>query len=962
MPSVARHSRIMTAIKLIAAIALTELCIMFLFDYLHMESLLTQVQVNLADAFLLSVGASVVIYWWVVRPMKSVDEYQEAKEAATRALSLLEATLESTADGILVVDNAGRIAGHNEKFREMWGIPAAVLEAGDDEQALRHVLDHLVDPEGFLRKVKELYANPGNVSCDMLEFNDGRVFERYSQPQQMGGKILGRVWSFRDVTERKRDEERIRLSAERYRSLFENSMDAIYITQREGPFIDVNKAALDLFGYTRDEMIGMDVKHVYADPADRIRFQAAIEAAGAVRDYEVRFRKKDGWVMDCLLTSTVLRDEAGDVIGYQGIMRDISEKKRIEIELKESEEWLRTIFEASPAGIVVVDPEGRITFANGSMEQIFGWAHNELAGVRYPELVHESERAIGDSTMQKLIRGDIELVAIERHYQRKDGSDFWGFLSGRRLVGSDGRLRALLGIITDITDRKKMEQQLLEIKQDWEDTFNTITDMITVHDGDFNIIRANRAAEQILNLPFLGMTKVKCYTQYHGTGCPPEGCPSCQVLKTGKSTTSEIFEPHLGRHIEIRAIPRLDRDQQLIGLIHVVRDITEHRKLEDQFRQAQKMEAVGQLAGGVAHDFNNILSAIIGYGHLLLMKMADDDPLRTNVDQIMEASERAATLTHSLLAFSRKQMISLKPVDLNDLLKKFEKFLLRLVREDIVLRVVCPDEGIVVMADSGQIEQALMNLVTNARDAMPEGGELVIRTERVHIDNEFMKLDGHGKPGDYARITVTDSGMGMDEETSKKIFEPFFTTKEQGKGTGLGLAMVYGTIKQHGGYITVRSRPGQGTTFTIFLPLVGSAVEKLRDEGAQDVQPPMRGNETILLAEDDDALRRLGSTVLGQFGYTVIEAVDGEDAIMKFVENRDRIQLVILDAIMPKKNGREVYDNIRLVAPSMKVLFASGYSSDVIGPKGITADEVEFMLKPISPKDLLKKVRNILDA
>lgn len=658
----------------------------------------------------------------------------------------------------------------------------------------------------------------------------------------------------------------------------------------------------------------------------------------------------------------MLSDEKGKVLGYQGIIRDVTEKKRIETALRENEAWLRAIFEASPAGIILVATDRKITFANQRMVQMFGRAHQELIGLPYYELLNESEKTVSDRKMEQLMAGEIEQVSTERRFLRKDGSDFWGFVSCRRLERPDGGLRALVGIIADITDSKKMEEQLYLVKQDWEETFNTITDMITVHDKDFNIIRANKAAEQILGLPFLDMTKAKCYEYYHGTGCPPEGCPSCQVLKTSAPSTSELYEPHLKKFIEIRAIPRLDKNNALVGLIHVVRDITEHKKLEDQFRQAQKMEAIGQLSGGIAHDFNNILSAIMGYGHLLLMKLADNDPLRSNVDQILEASDRAATLTRSLLAFSRKQTISLKLIELNGFILKFEKFLLRLIREDIEFKTVCSAGDITVMADAGQLEQVLMNLVANARDAMPEAGKLTIRTDLVHIEDEFMTLDGHGKPGEYALVTVSDTGSGMDKETQQKIFEPFFTTKEQGKGTGLGLSMVYGIIKQHAGYITVYSEPGQGTTFKIYLPAVRSHADVEPEEERKKETQVRGGSETVLVAEDDEAMRRLVSSVMGQFGYKVIEAVDGRDAVQKFMENKDRIQLIILDAIMPNMNGKQAYLEISSMRPHIKTLFVSGYTSDVISSEELSAKNVHFILKPVPPLELLRKVREILEA
>jgi PAS domain S-box-containing protein len=397
-----------------------------------------------------------------------------------------------------------------------------------------------------------------------------------------------------------------------------------------------------------------------------------------------------------------------------------------------------------------------------------------------------------------------------------------------------------------------------------------------------------------------------------------------------------------------------------VCLMASVIDITEQRKLEDQLRHAQKMDAVGTLAGGVAHDFNNILSAIIGYAHLLLMKMKADDPLRVNVDEILGASERATTLVQSLLAFSRKQPINLTSLELNAMVKRFEKFLGRLLREDIEARIVCTNTPLPLIGDSGQLEQVLMNLSVNARDAMPGGGCLTIETGLFDLDEAFIKAHGYGKPGAYALLSVTDTGSGMDGATKERLFEPFFTTKEKGKGTGLGLAIVYGIVKKHDGFINVYSEPGQGSTFKIYLPIAQGDVDWKEQKDAVAV-PVRGGTETILVAEDDAVLRKLSVTVLRQAGYAVIEAVDGEDAIAKFTANKDAIRLVILDGIMPKKNGKESYDAIKVLVPDIRAIFMSGYAEDIFTHNGFPKNEVAFILKPVSPNVFLEKVREVLD-
>ncbi|HEY6837980.1 MAG TPA: response regulator, partial [Geobacteraceae bacterium] len=384
-------------------------------------------------------------------------------------------------------------------------------------------------------------------------------------------------------------------------------------------------------------------------------------------------------------------------------------------------------------------------------------------------------------------------------------------------------------------------------------------------------------------------------------------------------------------------------------------DITAQKKLEQQLRHAQKMEAVGTLAGGVAHDFNNILTAIIGFGSLLDMKMAEGDPLRPHVTQLLAAADRATNLTRSLLAFGRSQATETKRMDLNEIVTGMERMLRRILREDIELRIHLCQEDLPVRVDVGQIEQVLMNLTANARDAICGVGAITVATGVTELDEEFRRIHGYGEPGSYALITFADSGSGMDEKTRLRIFEPFFTTKDVGKGTGLGLSICYGIVKQHGGYINCYSEPGMGTTFRIYLPLTP---ESAAQKKALVEVLPRGGTETILLAEDDPTVRSLTTSMLAEFGYTVIEAQDGEEAVARFSEHSTAINLCLFDAIMPKKSGWEAYGEIRKMCPDAKVLFVSGYQAEQTSQVTGGAD---FIAKPVSPRVLLGKVREVLD-
>lgn len=395
------------------------------------------------------------------------------------------------------------------------------------------------------------------------------------------------------------------------------------------------------------------------------------------------------------------------------------------------------------------------------------------------------------------------------------------------------------------------------------------------------------------------------------------------------------------------------------GVLNIFTDITESKKLEQQLLQAQKMEAIGQLAGGVAHDFNNILTAIMGYGNLLKTKIKEEEPLVKYIDNILTSAEKAANLTKSLLTFTRKQLIDPKPIDVNEVILNTEKLLSKLIGEDIEFSVKLNGKNLTVIADNNQITQVLMNLATNARDAMPRGGKLTISTDTIEIDDIFIREHGYGTRGLYALISFEDTGTGMDEKTVARIFEPFFTTKEVGKGTGLGLATVYGIIKQQNGYIDVQSKLNDGTIFNIYLPIVLTALEENKSIGVPQV---VGGRETILVGEDEEDIRNFIREVLEGYGYRIIEAIDGDDVVQKFKENKNDVRLLLLDVIMPKKNGNDAYNEINNGnGNNMKAIFISGYTADFIQRHAGSGDEINFLYKPIDINTLLKEVRRVLD-
>ncbi|MBA4372320.1 MAG: hybrid sensor histidine kinase/response regulator [Thermodesulfovibrio sp.] len=520
----------------------------------------------------------------------------------------------------------------------------------------------------------------------------------------------------------------------------------------------------------------------------------------------------------------------------------------------------------------------------------------------------------------------------------------------------------------DIRERRKIEEALRNSRAFVRNIFESVGEGLIVIDSTYRIISANRA--------FLSLTKQtiektigrRCHEISHHSPEPcylaGEDCPSQKTFETGEP--QEALHVHKladgsNAYVEVRSYPMKDESGTTVSVIETINDVTSRRRLEEQLRNAQKLEAVGQLAGGIAHDFNNILTAIIGYGNLLQMNVSEDDVLRSKIDHIVTAAEKAATLTRSLLTYSRQQLINTRPVSLNEIITGVEKLLSRLISEDIDLQIVLTPAETIINADAGQLEQVLMNLVTNARDAMPEGGVLEIKTETTELTADFVSAHSFGRPGKYIVLSVSDAGTGIDDRIRSKIFDPFFTTKEVGKGTGLGLAMVYGIMKQHGGFIDITSSSTKGTTFNLYLPASGPVEIKKLTPATEASSEIRGGSETILLAEDDEVIRTLSQKILEKAGYTVLATMDGAQAVEEYIQHRASIDLLLLDVVMPKKNGKVVYDEIRAMDPSVKTLFFSGHTADLLHHEGKLNAELNFIRKPLSVNELLLKVREVLD-
>jgi PAS domain S-box-containing protein len=787
---------------------------------------------------------SCLLYWLVHGYMKRLIAAREALEKENREYRLVQAALMESEEQFhnmftkhsaimyLVDPDTLRIFDANEAAQKFYGYSAAEFKNLKISDLNPMPAEEIREIFGESRRNEYHYIFKHRLACGEV-----RDVEIYSTPIRLTErKFLFSI--VHDITERKRAEELLVFSEHRFRAFFENSTDALFL-MRDDEFFECNPAALGMFGYGCDVLIS-NKPFSFSPPVQpdgRESTRAAAEYLSAALDgepqqFEWKFRRHDGVLFDASVIMNRFDVDGNTFLKVS--VREITEQKRSENALRESEARFRSLVEATSDWIWEIDENDVFVYSSPKVKDFLGFEPCEV---------------IGKTPFDLLPANEVKEIKEFFHSCKKEAKAFSGLEN--RNVHKDGRIVVM----------------------------------------------------------------------------------------------------------ESSGVPICDSSGRLTGYRGIDRDITGHKQLEEQLLHAQKMEAIGELAGGIAHDFNNILTAIMGYVYILQIRIKDE-ALGKYVEQINYSAQRAASLVGKLLAFSRKQIICLHPVKINETIRRAENLLSRVIREDIEIRTGLSDEELIVLGDEGQIEQVIMNLATNAQDAMPSGGTLTIQSGRCVLDREFVHVHGYGNPGTYAVITFVDTGCGMDEKTRERIFEPFFTTKEIGKGTGLGLSIVYGIIKQHDGYIDVSSMPGKGSTFSVYLPLGRKTPEKT-------VTPMLSksagGSGTILVGEDDADARRFIKTILEEFGYFVIEAVNGSDAIEKYSENIDRIRLVVLDVVMPRKNGMEAYAEMRKTNPDIKTIFLSGYPDDILDARNIPEDGAHFMEKPVEPWKLLEKIKSLLD-
>ncbi len=822
------------------------------------------------------------------------------------------------------------------------------------------------------------------------------------------GAITGTVLVFRDISERKQAEKQLRQSEERFRSIFENAVMGLYRSTPAGRILMANPALVRMLGYSSFEELAQRnlEENGFVPDYPRSAFKERIESEGQVIGQESAWLKRDGHKLFVRESARAIRDETGHTLYYEGTVEDISQRKQTEEEIGRRNQELTLLNQIIAASVTSLEPAEILATACQELASAFAVARltatlvnaeKTEAAVVAEYLVEDRSSALntcvsvaGDPVLQYLLIHKAPLVIDKVQPEGQDDPHLSAIHQVMRQRGAAALLILPLIVAGEVVGSLALEAgqprhfSAAEINLAW-----SVTDQVAMTLARAWLDKERRqlsaAIEQTAESVFITDTegtilyvnpafeRTTGYRRAEAVGRTP------RLLKSGQQdadfyramwTTTSHGGVWQGRFInkkkdgtlytaEETITPIQDEAGFIVNYVAVKRDVTYQLQLEEQYHQAQKMEAVGRLTAGIAHDFNNSLTVINGFAQLMQFTLPPDAPQRESVNNILEAGRRAANLVSQLLAFSRKQIIEPKVVELNTLVAEMDKMLRRIIGEDIKLKTDLAPDLWPVKIDPTQVDQVIFNLAVNARDAMPAGGRLTIETTNVTLNQAYVHQHAEVTPGHYVMLAISDNGIGMNEEVKQHIFEPFFTTKEVGQGTGLGLATVFGIVKQNGGHIWVYSEPDQGTTFKIYLPRLVEA--ELPAHSSEQANHLPQGTETILLVEDEPTVRELASRVLRQQGYTVLEAANGQEALLLAREHRGEIHLLLTDVIMPGMNGKALAGRLASIYPQAKVLFVSGYPDSAMIHHGMLDPGVMFIQKPFSPAALVRKIREVLD-
>jgi PAS domain S-box-containing protein len=765
----------------------------------------------------------------------------------------------------------------------------------------------------------------------------------------------------RIAIERKRTQEALARSENKYRVLYSGSPAILHSIDSQGSIVSVSEGWLKALGYSREEVLGRKSSEFLTPESQKYAEEKVLPEyfrTGSCKDVPYQFVRKDGKVLDMLLSAIAELDEAGNYVRSMAVMTDVTLRNKAVHALAGSEERFRSMVENISEVFFTTDNEGVLTYVSPAIEAVTGFSAIEVMGLHFRELLHTDDAA----QLSGALPGDEgnPYEPLELRIVTKAGKPKWLRCSTRPAF-KDGKADGLRGVMMDIDSRKRAEEGSLKSTLLLQSIIDTSQALVYVKDMDGRYILANRRFQEVHGLigqAILGRTDYELFGKERAVSL--RRMDQMAVLHGQSLNSEETRTLEDGEHVYMTdRTPLRDHRGKVYAVCGMSTDVSEFKRVEEQLRQSQKTEAIGRLAGGIAHDFNNLLTAINGYSSLALAMTGSDSPAHGFLQEVLKGGEKAAALTRQLLAYSRKQILDPSILNLNDVVKDMEPMLHRLIGEDIVLESSLAQDLAQVKADRGQIGQILLNLVINARDAMPRGGKVTVETANAELDAAAAK-EAEVPPGQFARLTVKDTGIGMPPEVKARIYEPFFTTKAPGKGTGLGLPVVFGIVKQSEGCITVDSEPGKGSSFNILLPkarskAAGPAPGKKAPETAHET-----GTESILLVEDDASVRQFAGIALKSLGYRVDTAMNGLDALHILKEGGTAFQILITDLVMPEMGGKDLASEVRRMHPGIPILFMSGY--DKSAPQEAQGMGGEYFLqKPFTHGELAEKVRHVLD-